>query len=190
MEAKDIKQAITDGFNSVLSKFKGEETKDDSAVKLKAAEDARTEAESKIEAAEKAQKEAEDKLKAKETEAEIATFKANVEKARDESRITPVDSEMYVKLGADLPEEKRKAIIADITAREPNKILSELSAKDGNKTAKITRTSQMRKDSEALWAMQKEPNAEDKRISLRAYDLMDADEKMELGEAQRLAASE
>lgn len=190
MEAKDITKAITDGFSSVLSKFKGEEAEDDSAIKLKAAEDAQAEAEGKVEAAEKAQKEAEDKLKAKEIETELATFKANVEKARDESRITPVDSEMYIRLGADLPEEKRKTILEDITAREPNKILSELSAKDGNKTAKITRTSQMRKDSEALWAMQKEPNAEDKRISLRAYDLMDADEKMELGEAQRLAASE
>ena len=61
-----------------------------------------------------ARKEAEDKLKAKEAEAELATFKAGVEKARDDSRITPADAEMYIKLGEDLPEEKRKAILEEL----------------------------------------------------------------------------
>ena len=190
MEAKDITKAIADGWDSVLSKIKGGEPTDDTAAKLKAAEEAQAEAESKVEAAEKAQKEAEDKLKAKETEAELADFNAGVEKARDESRITPADSEMYIKLGEDLPEDKRKAILEDISAREPNKILSELSAPGSKVKGAVTRTSQMRKDAEALWAKQENPDPKDRRISEAAWDLMDADEKLELGEAQRLVASE
>lgn len=191
MDTATIKTVVTDAMNSFLDKFKAKEAEDETTVKLKAAEEGKAEAESKIEAAEKAKKEAEDKLKAHEAEGQLAIFKAGVEKARDESRITPADAGMYTKLGEDLPEEKRKVILEDITAREPNKILSELSGKSGDKNkAKTTRTSQMRKDSEALWAQQENPNAKDKKVSLRAFDLMDADEKLELGEAQRIAASE
>jgi len=145
VNAQEIKDAVIEGVSSVLGKFKGSEAESDAVQKL-AAVDAeklvaeKTATDEKLAAAEKRVKEAEDKLKAMETEAELATFKAGIETARDESRITPVDADMYINLGEDLPEEKRKEILEKVSKREPNKILSELSQASGeNKSASVAR---------------------------------------------------
>lgn len=193
MDAKDIKQAITEGFTSVLTKLKGKEAEDETAVKLKAAEDAKVEAEGKVEAAEKAKTEAEDKLKAKEAEAQLADFKTGVEKARDESRITPADAGMLLKLGEGASEEQRKSILEDVSAREPNKLLSELSQKKGDKIKATNRTAQDRKNAEKVWASQEpeDVDPEDKKLTLAAYDLMDlqGNEKLTFTEAMNQVAA-
>ena len=143
-------------------------------------------------AREKAEKElAELKAEQEEKDKEVALseFKSGIEKARDEYRITPADADRYLKLAENMGDEDRKELLEDVTKREPVLLFKELTKKDGD-TKPTGRTARLREDAEAVWAVQVNPDPEDQRISLRAFDLMDADENLSLEEAQRQAASE
>lgn len=91
-------------------------------------------------AAEKARADAaEAKLAAQAQTQELAEYKAGLDKAKAESRITPAEATNYLALGEKLGADGRKVLLAEAQARKGTGLLSEHSApgKEGQPTGKF-----------------------------------------------------
>lgn len=110
----------------------------------------------------------------------MTSFKAAVEKCQAEGRITPAEARQYESLATDLSEEKRQGLLKSLQEREPVQLFKELTAKE-RKDPITSRTAGKRKTTAEI--LEADPENESALLSLRAYDLMDADAKLSFTEA-------
>jgi len=119
---------------------------------------------------------------------ELAEFKATIEAAKAESRLTPAQATIYLSLGERSDGPGRKVIVAEVAAAKDNGLLSE-HAKKGGETKPAGRMARDRAALERLIAEKGGQETEEDKQVREAYNLMDSSDKLTFSEALQAVRS-